>query len=162
MLWLELQGLKCLNPSCPDSSDRSPLKLSSRHWQLETALLTTSLFILSQQRAHCTNIHHDNCCHPLDKKSPVPVNHGRPSKSNVGDSSMMHPCWYKVNAVHKANCCQLEYHTLTLCANLCLILLFVPTCTCSFSSNCTFCTHYNPLHLNVPIMLTCTLLNLCP
>ena len=31
------------------------------------------------------NIHHDNCCHLLDKKSPVPVNHGRPSKSNVGD-----------------------------------------------------------------------------
>ena len=34
------------------------------------------------------NIHHDNCCHPLDKldkKSPVPVNHGRPSKSNVGE-----------------------------------------------------------------------------
>ena len=33
----------------------------------------------------CTSIHHDNCCHPLDKKSPVPVNHGRPSKSNAGD-----------------------------------------------------------------------------
>ena len=31
------------------------------------------------------NVHHNNCCHPLDKKSPVPVNHGRPSKSNVGD-----------------------------------------------------------------------------
>ena len=29
--------------------------------------------------AQCTNIHHDNCCHPLDKKSPFPVNHGRPS-----------------------------------------------------------------------------------
>ena len=24
-------------------------------------------------------------CHPLDKKSPVSVNHDRPSKSNVGD-----------------------------------------------------------------------------
>ena len=32
------------------------------------------------------NIHHDNCCHPLDKMSLVPVNHGRPSKSNVGDN----------------------------------------------------------------------------
>ena len=31
------------------------------------------------------NIHHGNCCHPLDKKSPDLVNHGRPSKSNVGD-----------------------------------------------------------------------------
>ena len=27
----------------PDSSDRSPSKLNSRHWQLETALSTTSL-----------------------------------------------------------------------------------------------------------------------
>ena len=35
--------------------------------------------------AQCVNIHHNNCCHPLGKKSPVPVNHGRPSKSNVGD-----------------------------------------------------------------------------
>ena len=35
----------------------------------------------------CTNIHHDKCCHPLDKKSPLPVNHGRPSKSNVGDTT---------------------------------------------------------------------------
>ena len=37
--------------------------------------------------AQCMNIHHDNCCHPMDKKSPVPVNHGRPSKSNVGDNN---------------------------------------------------------------------------
>ena len=34
------------------------------------------------------NIHH--CCHTLDKKSPVPVNHGRPSKSNVGDIYYTH------------------------------------------------------------------------
>ena len=26
---------------------------------------------------------------PLDKKFPVPVNHGRPSKSNVADSSIL-------------------------------------------------------------------------
>ena len=31
------------------------------------------------------NVHHNNCCHPLDKEVPVPVNHGRPSKSNVDD-----------------------------------------------------------------------------
>ena len=74
------------NPSHLDSSDRSPSKLSGRHWQSETALSTTSSSNLSQQRAQCTNIHHDNCCYPLDKKSPVPVNHGRPSKSNVGDT----------------------------------------------------------------------------
>ena len=35
--------------------------------------------------AQCTNIHHNNCCHPRDEKSPVPVNNGRPSNSNVGD-----------------------------------------------------------------------------
>ena len=41
-----------------------------------------------------TNIHHDNCWHPLDEKSPVPVNHGRPSNSNVGDINMYNKlCW---------------------------------------------------------------------
>ena len=40
----------------------------------------------------CMNIHHDNCCHPLDKKSPAPVNHGRPSKSNIGDK-LWCPMW---------------------------------------------------------------------
>ena len=30
----------------------------------------------------------ENCCHPLDKKFLVPVNHGRPSESNVGDKSI--------------------------------------------------------------------------
>ena len=28
--------------------------------------------------AQCTNFHHNNCCHPVDKKSPVPINHGTP------------------------------------------------------------------------------------
>ena len=42
--------------------------------------------------AQCTNIYHNNCCHPLDKKSPAPVNHGRPSKSNVGDK-LWCPMW---------------------------------------------------------------------
>ena len=42
--------------------------------------------------AQCMNIHHNNCCHPLDKKSPAPVNHGRPSKSNVGDK-LWCPIW---------------------------------------------------------------------
>ena len=42
--------------------------------------------------AQCTNIHHDSCCHPLDQKSPAPVNHGRPSKSNVGDK-LWCPMW---------------------------------------------------------------------
>ena len=35
------------------------------------------------------NVHHDNCCHPLDKKSPVPINHRRSSLSNVGDTEIV-------------------------------------------------------------------------
>ena len=42
--------------------------------------------------AQCMNIYHDKCCHPLDKKSPVPVNHGRPSKSNI-DDKLWCPMW---------------------------------------------------------------------
>ena len=52
-------------------------------WKLPYQLLPCLCY--PNKRAQCTNIHHNNCCHPLDKKSPVPVNHGRPSKSNVGD-----------------------------------------------------------------------------
>ena len=36
------------------------------------------------------NIHHNNCCHPLDKKSAVPANRGRSSKSNVGDTNKIY------------------------------------------------------------------------
>ena len=32
------------------------------------------------------NRYHDNCCHLLDEKTPALVNHGRSSKSNVGDT----------------------------------------------------------------------------
>ena len=98
MLWLELQGLKCLNPLCPDSSDRSPSKLSSRHWQLGNAPITTSLSNYPHKRVQCTNVYHDNCCHSLDKKSPVPVNHGRPSKSwwQKGQSLTFCLCPYRM------------------------------------------------------------------
>ena len=34
--------------------------------------------------AQCTNIHHNNCCHPLDKKSHVPVTMADPLKV-IGD-----------------------------------------------------------------------------
>ena len=34
------------------------------------------------------NRYHDNCCHNLDNKSPVPVNHGRSSWSNAGDKTI--------------------------------------------------------------------------
>ena len=43
---------------------------------------------------------------------------------------------------------------LAVCVHLHLLM--------SLSSVCTFCTHYNPLHLNGLVMPTCTLFNLCP
>ena len=53
-------------------------------WKLADQLLPCLYY--PNKRAQCTNDYHNNCCHPLDKKSPVPVSHGRPSNSNVGDT----------------------------------------------------------------------------
>ena len=46
--------------------------------------------------AQFRNRYHDNCCHPLDKKTPAPVNHGRTSESNVDDNNLNLSLWLSI------------------------------------------------------------------